>query len=164
MRFLGPNSTQNLHLLGPKIVYEVLKVHTPWPLGLGNDRKACFQGKVVFWGSIPLGPPKCNRIFETGFRRECGGKLHPFLVGVKVIRPIPGRCPDEIWQYSPTLVSLVPPSKQKFIVWFLANALFPLLPLYRGTLVDYYIKLWKFKGPQSFTIYTKYKCHWKKKT
>ena len=116
-------------------------------MDLGNDRKACFQGKVVFWGSTPLGPPKCNLIFETGFRRECGGKLHPFLVGVKVIRPIPGRCPDEIWQYSPTLVSLVPPpSKQKFIV-FISNALSPspspLLPLYGGTLVDYYIKLWK---------------------
>ena len=52
VRFLGPNSTQNLHLLGPKIVYEVLKVHTPWTLEM--TEKLAFKEKWYFGGPHPL--------------------------------------------------------------------------------------------------------------
>ena len=50
--FKGPNSTQNLHLLGPKIVYEVLKVHTPWALEM--TEKLVFKEKWYFGGPYPL--------------------------------------------------------------------------------------------------------------
>ena len=47
--FKGPNSPQNLHLLGPKIVYEVLKVHTPWTLGM-TKIKSLFSRKSGILG------------------------------------------------------------------------------------------------------------------
>ena len=71
VRFLGPNSTQNLHLLGPKIVYEVLKVHTPWTLEM--TEKLVFKEKWYFGGPHPLDLQNAIEYLKRGSDVSVGG-------------------------------------------------------------------------------------------
>ena len=69
--FKGPNSTQNLHLLGPKIVYEVLKVHTPWTLEM--TEKLVFKEKWYFGGPHPLDLQNAIEYLKRGSDVSVGG-------------------------------------------------------------------------------------------